>query len=180
MDAPCAVGVKNEKLKVGMELGGFIVHKATEGRLILRGSRAFAVKAILSGMFLIALGVFGWMGFLSNNGHVNPKLAMAPVGGFFCIVTGLLRLGETLEFDASSRTLMVFQFLGHRILRPGSLSRVRLAAQQATRKRPETLVLNLTGAHCRSVLVGRVRSSSRAAANLAIAAGHIAARHPQR
>lgn len=174
--APATLTRGEERLKVGMNLGGFVVQGIAEGRLTLRGSRKFAVKAIVVGTFLLIFGLLAWAAVARGDAHrqhIAARALVAPLIGAISLLIGLVRLGETWEFDAASRTLVLFRFLGHRILRPGSLTCVRLTALPTNLRQRETLVLDLVVSDRIWFPVGRIRTSKPAAADLITAAAQI-------
>lgn len=163
-------------LVAGAHLGGFTVHRVATGRLTLRGSRAFATKSIALGVVLLAFGLCAWASVLRHDPAApHGKVLVFPLLGVIGIVLGLTRLGETWEFDASSRVLVIFGFLGHKVLRPGFFNRVRLTALPTNLKQRETLVLDLVVSDRVRYPVGRRRTNKPDAANLIVAARQIAA-----
>lgn len=175
---PAAGTMGTERLTPGMKLGGFVVQKATEGRLTLRGSRRFALKAIVLGAVLIVFGLFAWAAVArgeAHTQHVTGGILIAPISGALSILLGLVRLGETWEFDAASRTLVLFRFLGHRVMAPGSLACVRLTALPTNMRQRETLVLDLVVSDRIWFPIGRIRTNKPESAHLITAATVISA-----
>jgi hypothetical protein len=130
------------------------------------------------GAVLMVFGLLAWAAVArgeAHTQHITGGILIAPVSGALSILLGLVRLGETWEFDAASRTLVLFRFLGHRVLAPGSLACVRLTALPTNLRQRETLVLDLVVSDRIWFPVGRIRTNKPEAAHLITAAAIISA-----
>jgi hypothetical protein len=174
---PAAGTIRAEGLQPGAKVGFFVVRRASPGRLTLRGSRGFAVKAFTLGGILILIGLCAWASVARGDArqqHVNGTALIAPVVGVLCMLAGFLQIGKTWELDAVTHTLVILGTFGHRVLRPGSFKCVRLTALPTNIRQRETLVLELVVSDWIGYPVGRVRTSKPQAEHLVTAAAQLA------